>query len=430
MLFVGCSDDSLRPQQDSADTDPMTLKAQPPSHDWAGRARPFARDLRVSDLAATPTRLFATTLGRDEKLVAVSEQGQIATFSFDFTAPPDAHCYVDVSPGWNPQFPADEVWVSRGPELVRLSPQGDQMTTIATVPADHGDIAGLCFDDVGSFGYALLVLTDTGDVYSLSAAGSVLQHKVSLGPGGCAPHVARLEFGAHGGQLLVSFPGEDVVRAVSPNGVLSTVVGWSGASAAVTVPGVVMEYGRSRGAYFVALEDGTVHRFERGDIAALAGELLVSSLYRSGSGVVTHQGAGYSTRAFSRFWGPEVVTALVRRPAVTEIEVTLQPGTPQPTFVHGSVTLVPAALLSSAWFQPDQVDVGAVTLAGASPVPFGKSGVGTWVDLNDDGIVDLTLYFRPADMQVDVGHIVLPLLGRTMDTEAFRGSAPVTVTAP
>ena len=92
--------------------------------------------------------------------------------------------------------------------------------------------------------------------------------------------------------------------------------------------------------------------------------------------------------------------------------------------------MLPVTLLSSDWFWPDHVDVGNVSLAGASPVPFGKSGTGTWVDLNDDGILDLTLYFRPIDMQVEVGPATLSLFGQTMIPEAFRGSASIVVTAP
>jgi hypothetical protein len=429
LLLLSCSsDNALQPQ--STLENRSGDKARPGTTEWAGRARPFAHGIQVCDLAATTTHLFATTLGQEEKLVALDELGNRVTFSFEFAAPADSRCYVDVSPGWNDAFPVDEVWVSRGNELLRLSQQGDQMTSILTLPPAEGEIAGLCFDAVGSFEYALLLLSGNGNVFSLSSAAAPLHHIGSPGPGGRKPDVASLSFGAHAGQLLVSYPLKDVVLGVTPQGLVTPVIGWSGVSSALTVQQIVREFGRSQGALFMALENGRIYRFGRDDIAPLAGELLVSSLYQSGSGVVTPQGAGYSTRAFSRYWGAEVATALVRRPAVTDVEVSVQPGSSQPTFVHGSVTLVPVAVLSSPWFWPNLVDMGNVTLAGASAVPSGKGGAATWADLNDDGVDDLMLYFRPADMQVEVGNVVLPLQGQTLSTETFRGEAAVTVTAP
>jgi hypothetical protein len=63
------------------------------------------------------------------------------------------------------------------------------------------------------------------------------------------------------------------------------------------------------------------------------------------------------------------------------------------------------------------------------PVASGTGGA-TLTDLNADGIDDLILHFRPADMQVDVGAVVLPLQGQTLAAESFRGEDAVIVTAP
>ena len=391
---------------------------------------PFVSHLRIHSIAATPTRVLATTLQNQDKLVTLNEQGTAGTFSLEFTAGANVECYVAISPGWNPNLPADDVWVSRGRELLRLSPQGDQMTSIVSLAAGQGDIVGLCFDHVGTFDHALLLLSEAGNIYALESVTAPLAFLGYMGPGGCGPTVASQQFGTHAGNLMVSYPEEDVVRGMNADGLISYVVGWSGVTAAVTVPDILREYGRSRGAYFVALENGSVYRFAKEDLSPISGELLLASMYRSGSGVVTPQGVGYSMRAFSRFWGPEVCTAVVHRPAVTTIEVLAQNGAQNPSFVQGSQTLVSVTLLSSPWFWPYLVDFDAVTLANAAPVPFGKNGVGNWVDSNDDGSPDLTLFFRPADMQVPVGNVALPLLGQTMATEAYEGRATFTVLAP
>jgi len=432
LLICACNSERLtQPStQESTEQAADLEKLQPHSSNWAGRALPFVNNLQVNCIAATPTRILATTLNNDDKIVTLDELGHVGTFTFEFTAEPEAPCYVAISPGWSPALPANEVWVTRGRELLRLSPVGDQMASIATLPAGQGDLAGLCFDHVGSFAHALLLLSQSGNVYALESAAAPLTLLGNVGPGGRSPSVASQQFGRHAGNLIVSYPEEDVVRGMNADGLVSSVIGWSGVTAALTVPDIVREYGRSQGAFFVALENGTVFRFTAGDIAGIRGDLLVASRYRSGSGIVTPQGIGYSLRAFSRFWGPEAATAVVQRPAVTLIEVSPQSGAPNPSFEQGSQTLVNITLLSSPWFWPNMVDPDTVTLAGAPPVPFGKNGVGSLVDLNDDGDPDLTLFFRPADMQAPVGNVQLPVVGQTMELEAFEGKAHYTVLAP
>jgi hypothetical protein len=433
LLLIGACNSEVPTQPSrsaSSDASDPSAKLQPQSTNWVGRALPFVSNLRVHSIAATPTRVLATTLDSEDKLVTVDELGVVGTFSFEFTAAADAECSVAISPGYDPNLPADEIWVTRGNELLRLSPVGDQMASIATLPAGQGDVAGLCFDHVGSFGHALLLLSEAGNVYTLESDTMQLALLGSMAPGGRAPSVASHQFGTHAGNLLVSYPDEDVVRGMNPDGLVSYVIGWSGVTSAVTVPDIVREYGRSQGAFFVGLENGTVYRFAGEDIGSIEGQLLVTSRYRSGSGIVTPQGVGYSVRAFSRFWGPETVTAVVQRPAVTLIEVSPQSGAPNPSFVQGSQTLIHVTLLSSPWFWPNMVDTDTVTLAGAPPVPFGKNGVGSLSDLNGDGVDDLKLFFRPADMQAPLGNVQLPLVGQTMEMEAFEGRAHYTVLAP
>jgi hypothetical protein len=434
ILLGGCTDElptvvGLDGTMDQDVGQDASSKVQPGSI-WSGRAHLFVDNLQVHALAATPTRLLATTLHHDEKLVTLDALGTVGSFSPAFTAAPDAACFVAISPGWNANLPVDEVWVTRGNELLRLSTTGEQLTSIATLPASHGDITGLCFDHVGTFDHALLLLSAVGSVHALQSPTLPLSLVGNMGPGGCAPNVASSRFGAHAGNLVVSYPQEHVVRGMDAIGRVTDIVGWSGVTAALSIPDIVREYGYSSGAYFVALENGTVHRFAQADLSAFSADLLLSSRYRSGSGLVTPLGGNYTLRAFSRFWGPEMCAAVVQRPAVTLIDVLPQNGDSNPSFIQGSQTLVSVTLLSSLWFSPNLVNTSTVTLAQAAPVPFGKSGIGALVEMNNDGKPDLKLFFRPCDMQAPLGNVSLALEGQTMVEEAFAGTALFTVTAP
>jgi hypothetical protein len=388
---------------------------------------PFLTGLHVGALAVTPTRMVATTVGpAAAKIVSIDEHGEVTPLPVQFDALPEQTCFVAISPGLHVEFREEDLFVSRGGELLRLRTDGHAWESLVSFDASEGEIAGLCFDSVGSFGHALLILTDTGSVYGLTDG--VLNHVGNVGPGGRGPSVVYSVFEESDGHLVVAFPANGDVLALSPEGSVVRLTGWSGVSAAVATPQFLKTLGDGDATLFVALQGGRIDRFALDDVEPHVGGIVLTSLHGSGSGLALPHGAGIWLRAWSRHHGPEVAAAFVQRPAITRVAVDVHPG--QPSIELGSTTPVPVAILSSISFAPNLVDGQNVLCAGASPVPFGKGPFGTFTDLNGDGELDLLLYFRPADMQIAPGSATLLLEGSTFAGENFQGEDVIQVLAP
>ena len=425
LISAGCDGDhptAIPPPPDTAKATPTTT--------WLARPRLFASGLRLAALAATPSRLLATTLGPGlDKIVVLDESGQAAPFEVAFDAPPDAACQIAVSPGLLADFPLGDVFVSLGPQVWRLQPDRLQRQLFGTLPAGQGDVAGLCFDAVGSFGFALIALTSTGSIYRLLPDGA-WAWVAAVEPGSRGPSLASARFGRYAGQLLVAFPPRAEVQAVSAEGVVAHVASWPGVSAAAAIPDAPRGYARTGAALFVAVDSGEIYRFGLDEVGLHTGDVVLSSLQAVGSGLATPVGRTYELRAWSRPLGPEVAAACVQRPAYTRIALDVRPGTSLDALTAGSDEPLPVALLSSPYFAPRLVDAASVVFAGVSPLPLGKATQGRFAELNGDGEADLVLYFRPADMQLGAGVARLALAGSTFTGDRIQGEAHVQVQAP
>jgi hypothetical protein len=346
--------------------------------------------------------MLATTVGpAAAKIVTIDAEGEVAPFPVQVEAPAERVCHLVISPGFAKAFPEDAVLVSRGREVLRLLPGGTAWELILTLPESDGDVAGLCFDRAGSFANALLVLAERGRVFQVRSD-LVLWPVGAVGPGGRGPSVVHSLFHEYHGRLVVS-----------------------GVSAALATPDVLNPFANTGSTLFVAVEGGFIYRFAMQDVEPHVGGVVLTSLHGSGSALATPHTAGLWLRAWSRHHGPEVAAAFVRRPAITRISIDVHLGDPDMLF--GSTTPIPVALLSCATFDPRFVDGATVRCAGASPVPMGKTGFGTFSDLNSDGEADLILYFRPADMQVAPGTATVVLEGSTFLGDSFRGDDVVHV---
>src|SRR5690348_10432045 len=94
--------------------------------------------------------------------------------------------------------------------IMRLNRDGSGLTQLATLPAGGNSDGGLVFDDVGRFGYALLVSSggsssDGGQVFAVRKDGRVQTIGSYPGPGGADEiAVAPVGFGSAGGWCLLS----------------------------------------------------------------------------------------------------------------------------------------------------------------------------------------------------------------------------------
>jgi len=116
--------------------------------------------------------------------------------------------------------------------VVRLNRDGSNLTQLATLPANGNSDGGLVFDDVGRFGYALLVSTggsgsNGGQVFAVRKDGRVQAIGSYPGPGGADEiAVAPASFGTAGGWCLISIDQDSVsgrVLAIDRKGNLKTI---------------------------------------------------------------------------------------------------------------------------------------------------------------------------------------------------------------
>jgi hypothetical protein len=424
LASFGCSEDPA--SVPAAGLGPAKAGRGEPT-DWVSIAAPFTAGLQVRSFAMTPARLVVSTVGAaTSKLVGLDESGAGAPFAPAFAPDPEAACHLDISTGAGGWVP--ELFASAGTEIWQMPLDGTEVRRFATLPLQDDDIAGLCFDHAGGFGHDLLALTALGQVYRIGPQGRAARLG-QVPPGARGPCVASMGFGPRPGQLLVAVPERSEVWSLDAAGNAALLLRWSGVAGVFAVPEAPEAYGRTQGAFFLATASGQVLRYPLRDLAGRGGQLVLTSLHRSGSGLVTPEGPGFRLRTFARFLGPEVAAGFVRRGLVTRIRIDITPYSDDNTIVLGSQALVPVGLMASIDFTPSDLDGGNIVLAGAQPVSRGPRA-GTFVDLNRDGQFDLLLQFRTADLQLQAGPATVVLDGTTLSGVRVRGSDLVTVLAP
>jgi hypothetical protein len=121
--------------------------------------------------------------------------------------------------------------------VVRLDRDGSNLTQLARLPAEANSDGGLVFDDVGRFGYALLVSTggsgsNGGQVFAVRKDGRVQTIGSYPGPGGAENlAIAPAKFGSAGGWCLLSIDQDSVsgrVLAIDRQGTVRTIAGGLG----------------------------------------------------------------------------------------------------------------------------------------------------------------------------------------------------------
>ena len=396
---------------------------------YVSTPRLFTSGVRFSAVTATPSRMLVATVGdAPAKLMQVSEAGALAPFASHFVLPPDLECALDCAPGVGP-FPQDNVFVGAGADVWQMPEDGNASLLLASVPADAGNILSLAFDSVGSFGYDLVVLTHSGAVYRIDVQGRLLRVG-SFGEGARSAQVASARFGRCAGQLVAAFPAASDVRAMDAGGSVTLVTRWSGAAGAWFVPDDPRGFAATGSTLFLATDEGALYRYPLQDLSLHGGELLVTTIHRSGSGLVAPEASGYRARPFSRFMGVEVAAGFVRRPAVARIAIDILPGNAANALVLNAATTIPVALLSSTGFTPAILDGGDLMLAGAHAVPNSRGRLATYSDVNRDGVLDLLAQFRVADMALEPGDWTLRLDGTALAGDRVRGADRILVVTP
>ncbi len=119
-------------------------------------------------------------------------------------------------------FPSRDIYVGAGTGIVHITHDGSNSDTF--VSGLSGEVRGILFDAVGTFGHDMLVTTNSGDVYRVNHSGT-FNLLASTGEDTEGLDVAPLaaHFGPFDGQLVVASEGSGLLRAITPAGVVTDV---------------------------------------------------------------------------------------------------------------------------------------------------------------------------------------------------------------
>ena len=112
-------------------------------------------------------------------------------------------------------FPSRDVYAASGNGVEHITHDGTSGNLF--VGGLNGNVRGILFDSVGTFGFNMLVTTDTGSVYEVNSGG-VATLIASTGQDTEGLDVAPLggNLGPYNGDLLVASEGSGDIRAINP----------------------------------------------------------------------------------------------------------------------------------------------------------------------------------------------------------------------
>ena len=117
-------------------------------------------------------------------------------------------------------FPSRDVYVANSNGVMHITNDGTSSNLFVT--GLIGDVRGITFDGVGTFGNDMLITTNVGSVYRVNSAGTPTL-LASVGEDTEGLDVAPLgnNFSVFDGQLIVASEGSGTLRAISSAGVVT-----------------------------------------------------------------------------------------------------------------------------------------------------------------------------------------------------------------
>jgi hypothetical protein len=190
--------------------------------------------------------------------------------------------------------------------VIRLNRDGTNPTQLAKLPADANSDGSIAFDDVGRFGYALLVATggsstNGGRLFAVRRDGRVQPIGSYPGPGGAENiAVAPASFGSAAGWCLLSID-EDAksgrLLALDRRGKLKTVVSGLGSGVnplvVVRAPPTTRPPGPPPGLYLADTTSKQIWFAPASALAAFAGSVVVGTELTGRLWVVRPNGNGF-----------------------------------------------------------------------------------------------------------------------------------------
>jgi hypothetical protein len=376
----------------------------------------FASVVEPIGVAATPGRLLVTQplCGDPRQLLAIDDAGVTTVFA---TLPSRGKgCFEDhvavagpvdlTKPGFpSPTkggFVSNDVFVSQGKKILKVS-LGGVVSTFTTITGCGPSRTSMTFDDIGTFGYAMIVTCENGKVYKVGPTGTATLIADIASALGLAtvrvenPDIAPLEFAPYGGHIVVAAEVLSKVIAVSPTGAVKAIAQWPAAEGVNTIPAGKCNTAGTGAAFFTAIfkpaasGTGSIVRFPLDALKGLSGRLLVTSQSSGGIGLLESTGASTITptlfhASIGKHEGSTFTDCLV--PLILKIIV--KPGSIPHTINPTSSGTVPVAIISTSFYN-------AVTDTVLPSIRFGITGTENSIkgcnkdgkDFNGDGRLDL-----------------------------------------
>jgi len=245
-------------------------------------------------LSASPTQILATRpwcasdMFTPRQVVSIAIGGAPSLFyqlPFD---PAQVGCNeekIAISPGRGGFLP-NYVYVSQGPRIIEITPDGSNSRLFATLPdAAPGHVA-ITFDTYGTFGFKMVVDGgDRGTVYTVDPSGVVTLIATILSPSSRV-HIETGEVvtsGPYAGYFLVAAEDNNTLFAVSPPqpmSVVSVAATYTDIEAARMVPANPASFQGSGLAFFEMVYDpafGEIRAYPQSAFAGLGGQVLVTN---------------------------------------------------------------------------------------------------------------------------------------------------------
>jgi len=132
-------------------------------------------------------------------------------------------------------FPNRDIYVGNYNNIVHVS--NDGLSSNAFVTGLSGNVKGITFDAVGSFGNNMIVTTDTGNVYRVNSLGTpTLVGSVPGNPVTEGADIAPSTFGAYAGQVVVASESANAIFAISNTGVVTQIPLVDGLGNSISIP--------------------------------------------------------------------------------------------------------------------------------------------------------------------------------------------------
>ena len=126
-------------------------------------------------------------------------------------------------------------------------------------------------------------------------------------------------------------------------------------------------------------------------------------------------------------WDAFLVKYATPEPLVLAVEIDIKPASPSNTINLNSNGVVDVAILGSEDLDVSEIDQETLDFAAASPRVKGRSGKGSFRDVNGDSYEDLVVHFLTQDVELGQGSEEATLTGQLLDGTEFFGTDDVRI---